>query len=157
MVYALGTRFPAAETHVTLFSTGPFRPYPPGRYPVTGLGRRCSGRPFLDKGYCLTRSSYDSDFNNDTYCWDWRNERWHTGQCHWADTSDFEDKISSFDNDTDNWWKFYEDRKYGGYVLCIRPRGYDADIGNNTSMEDDISSIKKFGTSKPGGCDKTIG
>lgn len=111
------------------------------------------------KEYCQTRSSYDSNFNNDKFCYHLSNgaPTRDVSSCPPAIRTDFEDKISSFKNYTPYWWKMYEDRDYKGYTLCVRPQGYDADLGNNTSMEDDISSIKKFGTSKPSGCDKTVG
>lgn len=60
-------------------------------------------------------------------------------------------------NYSNRWWKLYEHRSYGGYTLCLRPYGRDNNLGNNTPVEDDISSVKKLGTSRPSGCDKVIG
>lgn len=113
------------------------------------------------KGKCLYRSGYDSNFANDLYCQrslktvqdrrDCRNPFTDGG------VADFEDKTSSVSNRTSKWWKLYEDRGYGGYVLCLRPGGYDSNLGNNTPQEDDISSVKIQGTSQPRGCDQVIG
>ena len=69
----------------------------------------------------------------------------------------FEDKTSSVANGTARWWKLFEDRGYKGYVLCLRPGGYDSDLGNNTPQEDDISSVRIQGTGQPRGCDQVIG
>ena len=97
------------------------------------------------KGSCTTRSSYDTNLGNDYVT------------CGWCLNQTFSDSISSVDNDTDNWWKLFEDKNYRGYALCLRPRGYDNNLGNNTSMEDEISSLKKYGKTRPSGCDKVIG
>jgi hypothetical protein len=86
-------------------------------------------------GHFEARASYDTDFHNDS----------------------FNDQLSSFVNKTDNWWILYENINYGGYRVCVRPHSHDANIGNDTTKEDDISSVKMFGTTKPSGCDDTTG
>ncbi|WP_217183885.1 peptidase inhibitor family I36 protein [Streptomyces sp. AC495_CC817] len=97
------------------------------------------------KGSCTTRADHDKNLGNDYV------------SCGWCLNQTFSDSISSVDNDTDNWWKLFEDKEYRGYALCLRPRGYDNNLGNNTPMEDEISSMKKLGTTRPSGCDKVIG
>lgn len=100
-------------------------------------------------GTCLYRYNYDSNFHND-----------YVDDCRIKCGRNFGDMISSVDNDTDNWWKLYQDKNYGGYVMCLRPRGYDGDLGNNGSagfMEDEISSVKEQGTARPKGCDYVFG
>ncbi|MCW3011386.1 MAG: hypothetical protein JWO90_1790 [Solirubrobacterales bacterium] len=111
------------------------------------------------KGKCLTRTSYDSNFYNDVYCTRSNRDVAKPLDCTWRDggASRFEDKVSSVSNRTSRWWKLYEDRSYGGYVLCLRPGGYDANLGDNTPQEDDISSVKIQGQGQPTGCDQLIG
>ena len=118
------------------------------------------------KSRTLGRASYDSTFKNDWFCnrldddrgWYHSDERCPT----FAQRMNFNDTISSIRNDTAYWWKMYEDTGYGGYVLCVRPYGYDNNIGNNTPVEDDISSVKRMNydpdkNDQPGGCDQVIG
>jgi len=82
-----------------------------------------------------SRYGYDSDFNNDS----------------------FNDELSSYINKTDNWWKLYEHNNYGGGNICVRPHSHDNNIGNNTTLEDDISSVDEKGPDRPLGCDVVIG
>lgn len=93
------------------------------------------------KGCVEVRKEYDSDFGND--------------YCH-APAS-FNDRLSSFVNKTGDWWVLYEDTGAGGARLCVRPHSHDGNIGNDTSYEDDISSMQRKGTSKPSGCNDTTG
>jgi hypothetical protein len=86
-------------------------------------------------GHFEARESFDADFHNDS----------------------FNDQLSSFVNKTADWWILYENTQYGGYRLCVKPHSHDANIGNDTTKEDDTSSVKRFGTSKPAGCDDTTG
>jgi hypothetical protein len=86
-------------------------------------------------GHVESRASYDADFHNDS----------------------FNDQLSSFVNKTADWWILYEDTQYGGFKLCVRPHSHDANIGNDTTKEDDTSSVKRFGTTKPSGCGDTTG
>ena len=111
------------------------------------------------KSICMTRQSYDSNFNNDKYCASKYApyEFVFRSDCGWYQEHDFEDKVSSVDNNSPNWWKMFENRDYRGYTVCVRPWGYDSDLGNNTSFEDDASSARREGTSQPGGCDKVVG
>ena len=100
-------------------------------------------------GTCLYRYDYDSDLHND-----------YVDDCRIKCGRNFGDMISSVDNDTDNYWKLYQDKKYGGYVMCLRPRGYDGNLGNNSDygwMEDEISSVKEQGRTRPSGCDVVMG
>lgn len=108
------------------------------------------------KGYCLYRVSYDTNFKNDCFRWYDGSHNWGKRDCGFGWPS-FNDKASSVDNNTKYWWKLFEDTKYGGFVLCLRPWGYDGNLGNNTDYEDDISSVKRYSTSRPGGCDQVIG
>lgn len=87
------------------------------------------------KGHVESRASYDTNFSNDA----------------------FDDQLSSFVNKTGNWWILYEDNTYGGAKVCVKPHSHDANIGGDTKYEDDISSVKMFGTSKPSGCTDTTG
>lgn len=108
--------------------------------------------------YCETRVTYDSDLKNDCYEW-LPGETAKDAKCQFLtyNIHSLNDKISSVKNSGRYWWKLYEDVHYGGYVLCLRPHGYDKDLGNNTPVEDDISSLKRQGTKRPSGCDQVIG
>lgn len=86
-------------------------------------------------GHCEGRSSYDTNFSNDS----------------------FNDQLSSFVNKTGNWWVLCVDDNYGGDSVCVRPHSHDGNIGNDTTYEDDITSVREFGTAKPGGCEDTTG
>lgn len=94
---------------------------------------------------CHERESYDTDFHNDP-C---------DLSCGIYDTT-FGDDASSVRNNTDSWWKLFEHKDYGGRAVCLRPRGYSANL-TAEHLEDEVSSAKRMGTSKPLGCDKTIG
>jgi len=96
---------------------------------------------------CYKREKYDSNFHNDDDC---------DLSCGVYDI-DFGDDMSSYDNNSRYWWKLYHDKNYRGYTLCVRPWGYDRNMGDSTNSEDDISSAKRFGTSRPSGCDKVVG
>jgi hypothetical protein len=101
-----------------------------------------------DKG-SLTRVNKDSDFNNDPCS---------ISNCGLYDVGGaYGDDFTSYKNNGSSWWKLYEDRQYGGYALCVRPYGRDADLGDSTKMDDKISSVYRFGTSQPRGCDKVVG
>lgn len=108
--------------------------------------------------YCETRSSYDSNLKNDCYYW-LPGDPAVDADCGLPtfDVHSLNDAISSLKNNSGYWWKTFHNTNYGGYTLCIRPWGYDTDLGNNTPEEDDISSLKRMGTSRPSGCDKVIG
>ncbi|GAA4673863.1 hypothetical protein [Nocardioides nanhaiensis] len=95
---------------------------------------------------CYTRTSYDGNWHNDP-C---------DLSCGVYDST-FGDDISSYKNNSPYWWKMYHDKSYKGYTLCVRPWGYDANMGDSTPSEDDISSVKRQGTSQPTGCDKVVG
>lgn len=96
-----------------------------------------------------TRASYDTTFDNDP--------------CGIADCglydygSSYTDDFSSYQNNSSDWWKLYKDNNYNGYAVCVRPNGFDPDLGDSTQIEDEINSIQRFGTSKPAGCDATVG
>lgn len=96
---------------------------------------------------CYTRETHDSNFHNDNDC---------DLSCGVYDI-DFGDDMSSYKNNSKYWWKLFHDKKYKGYTLCVRPWGYDRNMGDSTNSEDDISSAKRYGTKKPTGCDKTVG
>ncbi len=104
-------------------------------------------------GFCDTRQGYDTNFGNDHWCY-YNGYYSCTDYWRWGNV---DDAISSVRNYSNRWWKLYEHRSYGGYTLCLRPYGRDNNLGNNTPVEDDISSVKKLGTSRPSGCDKVIG
>lgn len=96
-----------------------------------------------------TRASYDSTFDNDP-CG--------INDCGLYDIGGaFSDDASSYKNSSGDWWKLYKDNNYTGYAVCVRPYGFDADLGDSTQVEDEINSIKRFGTSRPGGCDAVVG
>jgi peptidase inhibitor family I36 len=69
----------------------------------------------------------------------------------------FNDSLSSFANNTPNWWIFYLDINYSGTRLCVRPNSHDNNIGNDTAYEDDISSVEKVGSTQPTGCADVTG
>ncbi|GGD12517.1 peptidase inhibitor family I36 protein [Nocardioides daphniae] len=94
---------------------------------------------------CLERASYDSDFHNDP-C---------DLSCGIYDTT-FGDDASSVSNNTGDWWKLFKDKDYKGHTVCLRPWGYSMDL-TDSALEDEISSTKRMGTSRPSGCDKVIG
>ena len=95
------------------------------------------------KGQLEERKSYDDNLHNDS--------------CPGCDTGpggNFGDDMSSFDNNTSYWWTFNVDTNYATVdddVFCVRPHSRDADLGNNgvKNLEDEISSVRREGTSKP--------
>jgi hypothetical protein len=120
------------------------------------------------KGGTVGRDSYDANFRNDHMCRSKRTGEWYRttqGYCSIVNTTAewyVDDSISSIDNNTSYWWKMFEHRDYGGYTLCVRPWGYDNNLGNNTPVEDDLSSVKRINydpdkNDQPGGCDKVVG
>ncbi|HSX67712.1 peptidase inhibitor family I36 protein [Nocardioides sp.] len=108
--------------------------------------------------YCESREYYDSSLKND--CFEWLpGQTARDARCEFLtyNIHSMNDEISSVKNNSAYWWKMFEHTNYGGYALCIRPWGYDTDLGNNTRMEDEISSMKRLGKTRPSGCDKVIG
>ncbi|UUW87728.1 peptidase inhibitor family I36 protein [Pimelobacter simplex] len=121
--------------------------------PVTSAAAAAPGTAgylnmWVDDNYetcAWSRLNYDSNFGND-WCG--------AGTMH---ALRLDDKLSSFVNKTSDWWVLYEDKDYGGARVCVRPNSHDANIGNDTSYEDDISSVERRGTTKPANCTDTTG
>lgn len=86
-------------------------------------------------GHHEWRKNYDNDFHNDS----------------------FNDQLSSVSNRTPYYWELSEDTKNRGANICIRPWSRDNNIGNNTNLEDDISSVVKRGKKAPNDCETIIG
>lgn len=97
-------------------------------------------------GHTEARISYDNDFGND--------------ECDGCDPGwggDFEDDATSYVNKTGYWWVLAEHDNQGGQWVCVRPNSHDGDLSNNTTIDDEISSVERKGTSRPSGCDAVIG
>lgn len=86
------------------------------------------------QGQHESRSSYDDNLHNDA-----------CSGCDPGPGGTFGDDMSSYVNNTDYWWAFYEDKYREGTKFCVRPRSKDGNLGNNGywNLEDHISSARK--------------
>lgn len=65
---------------------------------------------------------------------------------------DFEDDASSVVNRTGDWWVLFEDDDQNGAQRCLKPRSHDGDLGSGGQLEDKVSSVKRYTTSRPSFC-----
>lgn len=93
------------------------------------------------EGHQESRSSYDDDFGNDS-----------CAGCDIGPGGNFEDDASSVVNRTGDWWVLFEDDDQNGAQRCLKPRSHDGDLGSGGQLEDKVSSVKRYTTSRPSFC-----